>query len=62
VNRDRDEESGDRRVTSGRANLIENIRKNTPGWQLQDVALLYASGTYFAGGVTLDGKLFEILL
>jgi len=43
----------------GRARLTENIKNNVPGWQLKDVALLFASGTYFAGGATLDGKYYD---
>ena len=42
-----------------RAVLIDKINGNVPGSRIEDVSLLFASGTYFAGGVTLDGIGFD---
>lgn len=39
--------------------LIEKVKSSVPGSRIEDVALLFASGTYFAGGATLDGKGFD---
>ena len=46
-------------VARNREMLIEKIDRNVPGSRIEDVALLFASGTYFAGGATLDGKGFD---
>jgi reductive dehalogenase len=46
-------------VARNREALIEKIKNNVPGSHLRDVALLFASGTYFAGGATLDGRSFD---
>ncbi len=39
--------------------LISNAKANVPGWRIQDIALNFAAGTYFAGGYTLDGKYYD---
>jgi len=39
--------------------LTEKIKGNVPGSRIEDVSLLFASGTYFAGGATLDGLGFD---
>lgn len=46
-------------VARNRDKLIEKINENMSGSRIEDVALLFASGTYFAGGATLDGKGFD---
>jgi hypothetical protein len=43
----------------GKNRLVDNIRNNVPGWRVQDVSLIFASGTFFAGGYTLDGNYFN---
>ncbi|MEW6186639.1 MAG: reductive dehalogenase [Thermodesulfobacteriota bacterium] len=43
----------------GKNRLVDHIKNNVPGWQIQDVSLIFASGTYFAGGYTLDGNYFN---
>jgi len=46
-------------VAKGRAKLRQNISNKLPGWRLQDVSLIFASGTYFAGGYTLAGDYYN---
>jgi reductive dehalogenase len=44
-----------KRKAKGRARMIENINNNIPGWQIQDIALMYASRTYLASGQNKTG-------
>ena len=48
-----------KRKEKGRARTIENIKNNVPGWQIQDVALMYASRTYLATGQNKTGTFFD---
>jgi reductive dehalogenase len=46
-------------AAKGYERLRDNIRNHVPGWRIQDVSLIFASGTYFAGGYTLAGDYYD---
>lgn len=46
-------------AAKGYAKLRENVINRVPGWRIQDISLIFASGTYFAGGYTLDGNYYD---
>jgi len=46
-------------VAKGQARLSENIINKLPGWRIQDLSMIFASGTYFPGGYTFDGNYYH---
>lgn len=46
-------------VAKGQAKARENIINKVPGCRIQDLSLIFASGTYFPGGYTWDGNYYD---